>query len=163
MILRRIALICSVLIVPVAGAQDGVKAGDNPKAVLPTLRRADAIKKAGEFLEIKPAGSEALVAELMDPFNPQVKRSRDKKPEAAPVVQVDPETLLARAADSIRPQGTMLIGEEPYLLLDGRRFKAGDTIPVTIDGVGLQVTVTSIQRNSYTLRLNDKELRRDFK
>ena len=57
----------------------------------------------------------------------------------------------------------MLIGEEPYLLLDGRRFKAGDTIPVTIDGVGLQVTVTSIQRNSYTLRLNDKELRRDFK
>ena len=39
MILRRIALICSVLIVPVAGAQDGVKAGDNPKAVLPTLRK----------------------------------------------------------------------------------------------------------------------------
>jgi len=164
MILRRIALLCTILIAPAAVAQETRRAGDNPKAVLPSFRRADSIKKAGEFLEIKPADSEALVAEIVDPFNPQIKRSKEKKPGAVePVVAVDPEVLLSRAADSIRPQGTMLIGDEPYLLLDGKRYKAGDIIPVTVDGVGVQVTVTSIQRNSYTLRLDDKELRRDFK
>jgi len=158
----RITIILSVLLAPLAGAQETRKAGDNPKAVLPSIRRVDVIKKADELLALQPADSAALTAELGDPFYPTVKRLRDKKPGAEPV-SIDPKYLLARAAESIKPQGTMLIGDEPYLLLDGKRYKSGDAIPVTIDGAGYQITVTSIQRNSYTLRLNDQELRRDFK
>lgn len=164
MILRLITLFSMVALASVADAQEVRKAGDNPKAVLPSMRRLDAIKKADEFLAIRPANSEELTADLTDPFYPEVKRVRDKKPGTVePAVVVSPELLLARAAESIKPQGTMLIGSEPYLLLDGKRYKAGDLIPVTIDGVGVQVTITSIQRNSYTLRLNDQELRREFK
>jgi hypothetical protein len=57
----------------------------------------------------------------------------------------------------------MLIGSEPYLLLDGRRYKSGDAISVNVNGLDIQVTVTSIQRNSYTLRHNDKERVCEFK
>jgi hypothetical protein len=148
-----------------AHGQEARKAGDNPKAVLPHSRRVEALKKADELLAIRPAGSEELVATLADPFYPGTKRPKDKKAGSGSdqPVELPTEQLLARAADSIRPQGTMLIGSEPYLLLDGRRYKSGDSISVNVDGLGVQVTVSSIQRNSYTLRLNDKELRREFK
>ncbi|MBE2214548.1 MAG: hypothetical protein IAE82_11810 [Opitutaceae bacterium] len=157
-------LVISLLISAVVHGQESRKAGDNPRAVLPHARRADVLKKADELLEIRPAGSEELVTALPDPFYPGSKRPKDKKPgetDAKPEIPAD--QLLARAAESIRPTGTMLIGTEPYLLLDGKRYKSGDIISVTVDGLGVQVTVSSIQRNSYTLRLNDQELRRDFK
>jgi Ni/Co efflux regulator RcnB len=155
----------SVVAASFASGQEARKAGDNPRAVLPHSRRVDALAKADELLAIHPADSEALVATLGDPFYPGAKRPKDKKSGAGAEqpVELPTEQLLARAAESIRPQGTMLIGSEPYLLLDGRRYKSGDSISVNIDGLGVQVTVSSIQRNSYTLRLNDQELRREFK
>ena len=57
----------------------------------------------------------------------------------------------------------MLIGSEPYLLIGGRRYKVGDQIAVTFEGLVYQVSISSIERNQYTLRLNDHELRREFK
>ena len=160
---RIIATILLLGSAVLAQADVAPKAGENAKAVLPTLRRLDALKKADELLAAVPANSEGLTSELLDPFYPGLKRARDKKVEPTEPAVIDPQVLLKRAADTIMPQGTMLIGTEPYLLLDGKRYKAGDIISVTVDGVGVQVTVSSIQRNSYTLRLNDQELRRDFK
>lgn len=163
MIRLVLTLTCGVCLAATAAiGQDARRAGENPKAVLPTLRRADALKSADALLAVSSAERPVVDPELPDPFYPTVKRTRKADAEpAAPALSTD--YLIARAAESIKPQGTMLIGTEPYLLLDGKRFKAGDTIPVTVDGVGIQITVTSIQRNSYTLRLEDKELRREFK
>lgn len=164
MSIRPIAILVLVLGTVVAAEADvAPRAGENAKAVLPSLRRLDALKKADELLTAVPANSEQLTAELADPFYPGLKRAKDKKPEDTAPAVIDPQLLLKRAAQAIMPQGTMLIGTEPYLLLDGKRYKAGDKISVTVDGVGVQVTVSSIQRNSYTLRLDDHELRRDFK
>lgn len=148
-----------------AQAQDSRKAADNPRAVLPHTRRAEALTKADELLAIQPSGSEALVADLPDPFYPGLARPKDKKPGAGEVKpEIPADQLLARAAELIKPQGTFVIGSEAFLqLVDGKRYKAGDVISVNVDGLGVQVTVSSIQRNSYTLRLNDQELRRDFK
>ncbi len=161
---ERIAHVCALaalVLVPCAEAQDARKAADNPKAVVPTPRRKDALEKASALLVLAPANSDALTAEMVDPFYPTHRRQKEK--ESAPV-EIAPEVLLSRAAESIRPQGTLLIGAERYLLLENnRRYKAGESIPVTVDGLGVQVTVVSIERNSYTLRLNDRELRREFK
>lgn len=158
----RVTFAVSVLLASALVADEVRKAGDNPKAVLPALRRVDALKRADELLAMRPAESEALTENLNDPFYPLVKRAK-KTAAAEPAPVVDADYLLNRAAETIKPQGTMLIGTEPFLLLDGKRYKAGDTIPVTVDGVGVQITVSSIQRNSYTLRLKDQELRREFK
>jgi len=160
--LRAAYLIVPFLLVTGLSAEEVRKAGDNPKAVLPPVRRVEALKRATELLANRPIDSEALTAELPDPFYPEVKRVRDKK-LGAPTAVGSADQLLRRAAEQINPAGTMLIGTEPYLLLNGRRFKAGDIIPVNIDGVGVQITILSIQRNSYTLRLEDQELRREFK
>ena len=159
-----LALIFAVL-APIAQAQDVRKAGDNPKAVLPIGRRLDALKKAEALLANRPADSDTLVAELGDPFYPDAKRIRDRKAGEArePAITQWPAQLLAQAAAGIQPTGTMLIGTEPYLLLGGRRYKSGDVISVNVDGQGVQITISSIQRNSYTLRLEDQELRREFK
>lgn len=158
---RCLLLVCALVLIPVAGAQEARKAADNPKAVRPTVRRQDSLQKAAALLAITPANSEALTADMVDPFYPSLRRQKEK---SAPTAEIAPEALLARAADGIRPQGTLLIGAERYLLLDNnRRYKAGESIPVTVDGLGVQVTVVSIERNSYTLRLNDRELRREFK
>lgn len=149
-----------------AHAEEARKAGDNPKAVLPHSRRMEALKKADELLAIHPAGSEELVAELADPFYPGTKRSKDKKPGAGDETKVllSDAQQLARAAELIRPQGTVVMGSSAYLqMVDGKFCKVGDPISVNIDGLDVQVTVSSIERNSYTLRLNDQELRREFK
>ena len=159
---HRIVLAALCVMAVAVSAQEGRKAGENPKAVLPERRRAIVLTDAEEFLTIRPASVAAEAEDLLDPFYPTVKRVR-KTETVEPVRNLDTNYLLTRAAESIKPQGTMLIGSEPYLLLDGKRFKAGDIIPVNVDGVGVQITVTSIQRNSYTLRLEDQELRRDFK
>lgn len=164
MITRVLIIVALLALVSTAGAQESRKAGDNPRAVLPHARRVDAIKRAGELLAVRPADSQALVADLNDPFYPGSRQAKDLKvAPKEPAETYSPAQLLARAAESIQPTGTMLIGTEPYLLLGGRRYKSGDTISVNVDGLGVQVIVSSIQRNSYTLRLNDQELRRDFK
>ena len=156
----RLILLFTLVLLPSAEAQEARKAADNPKAVLPIARRQDALKRAGSLLAVSPADSEAFVSGMVDPFYPTLRREKEK----SPAVEIAPEELLVRAAEGIRPQGTLLIGAERYLLLDNnRRYKAGESIPVTVDGLGVQVTVVSIERNSYTLRLNDRELRREFK
>lgn len=154
-----IALACAM---PLSGlcAQAG--------AVMPAQRRLDALKSAGELLAPRKSNWEAIAADLPDPFfrknfvpvareEPQPGERPGRKSE-----QSDSELLKAIAPD-IAPTGTMLIGAEPYLLVSGRRFRVGDQISVTFDGMVYQVAISSIERNSYTLQLNQTELRREFK
>ncbi len=137
-------------------------------AVLPVGRRLDALKVAGSTVEREKASWPALVDGVTDPFFRAVAHE-DKSRVVVENTQLpakparsDDEVLTA-IVPQIAPTGTMLIGDEQYLLVGGRRYKVGDQISVTFEELVYGVRIASIERNSYTLQLNHSELRRDFK
>lgn len=139
---------------------------ENPKAVFPVPRRLDALKSATQLLAPHTAVWSKNAPALPDPFFRS--NTADAKAGSTDAVAAQPSTrsdldVLRSVAPQIRPTGTMLIGDEPYLLIGGRRLKVGDQITVTFDGGVYQVGLSSIERNSYTLRLNDQELQCEFK
>jgi hypothetical protein len=136
------------------------------KAVMPAPKRLEALKSAAEILAPAKTTWRTVVTDLPDPFyRSNFTRSREKTPQPGEPGSAQPMDLdaLERVATQIQPTGTMLIGNEPYLLIGGRRYKVGDQIAVTYEGLVYQVSISSIERNQYTLRLNDHELRREFK
>ena len=149
-----------------AAAQKNAAPGSNT-AVMPAQKRLEALKGADEILAPANTTWRTVVADLPDPFyRSNFTRTPREKPvttaEAGAVQQIDLETL-ERVATQIQPMGTMLVGDVPHLLIGGRRYKVGDQIAVTFEGLVYQVSISSIERNQYTLRLNDHELRREFK
>lgn len=135
--------------------------------VMSTHRRIAVMKTAEEVLIERHTSWKNSVADLPDPFyRPNVVVEQEPESSGNELFKEpgrpDAEVLEA-VAPKIRPTGTMLIGNEQYLLLAGKRFRAGDQISVTFDGLVYRLSITSIERNSYTLRLNDEELERDFK
>lgn len=152
-----------------AFAQAGRRPVENSKAVFPVPRRLESLKAATNLLAPRVAVWSKNAPEVPDPFY----RSQvaDTPTESAAVgeesharhAEISDLDVLKNVAPEIKPTGTMLIGSEPYLLIGGRRLKVGDQITVTFGGVVYQVSLSSIERNSYTLRLNDQELQREFK
>jgi hypothetical protein len=147
-------------------AQRAPKPVENAKAVLPVPRRLEALKAATKLLAPRVAAWSKNAPRLNDPFfrssAPASTSTATVTASEQPAEKSDLEVLRS-VAPEIKPTGTMLIGDEPYLLIGGRRLKVGDQITVTFEGVVYQVGLSSIERNSYTLRLNDQELQREFK
>ncbi|HEX9781150.1 MAG TPA: hypothetical protein VGA56_00260 [Opitutaceae bacterium] len=161
--------ICAGLLVagnsfsPVAAFAAGASGG----IVLPAVKRMEALKAAERTFKQAEFASKAPAADLPDPFF----RVMEPEPIAVPAhVLAEPvrpaksgEQILEGVAPRISPTGTMLLGTEQYLLIGGRRYRVGDQISVTFEEMVYAVEIASIERNSYTLRLNETELRRDFK
>lgn len=144
------------------------KAAENPKAVLPVARRLEALKTAAQILADRTPTWAQRAAELPDPFfrrhgtseagGAGAARGQDGRPS-----ELSDLEILRTIAPGIQPTGTMLIGDEPYLLIGDRRLKVGDQITVTFDGGVYRIVLSSIERNAYVLRLNEQELAREFK
>ncbi|BET66383.1 hypothetical protein ASA1KI_13010 [Opitutales bacterium ASA1] len=131
-------------------------------------RRLDTLKTAEQAIQRVPTDWKQIVADVADPFFPAQAPVETIATDTGEVVTAQKpakssEEILSAVAPRIAPTGTMLIGAEPYLLIGGRRYGSGDQISVTFEDTVYAVTITSIERNSYTLRLEDKELRREFK
>lgn len=139
----------------------------NATAVIPSKRRLQSLEGASQVLAIQETTWKETVKSLPDPF------FRDNfVPEetAIPVEATGEKTsdksdleILRGISMQLQPTGTLEVGDGRYLLLDGKRLKVGDEIPLVFEGLIYRITISSVQRNSYTLRLNNEELRREFK
>jgi hypothetical protein len=161
-----ILLLCAT--VGAVGAAEAAKgAAVNSKAVLAPAKRLEALKLASRVLAPRTPTWKTTM-DLTDPFFRQNFTREEEK-----VVEVDPnagksersdlEVLEAAANAQINPTGTMMVDGENYLLLGGKRYKTGAQLPVTLDGIVYPITISAIEGKSYTLRLNEQELRRQLK
>lgn len=134
------------------------------RAVLAPSKRLDALKLASRVLEPRQPTWKVVLADLPDPFY-RTNFSKEPEPQVAVVPQQRREDsdILELAVADLRPTGTLQMGSENYLLVGGKRFRKGDVFPVTIDGIVYKITLSIIERNAYTLRLNETDLRRQLK
>lgn len=138
--------------------------------VVPPARRAAALESAQQLLAARDTG---LPAKLPDPFHPEsFGASADASPGAdgdtvadAPVRR-GPRTdreLIAAIAAAIKPTGNFVVGGQPILFFGQKRVKAGDPLTINFEGADYTLTITSIDRTSFTLRLNREEYTRPIK
>jgi hypothetical protein len=160
-----IAIVFTAFVHDLAGANTA--APFNEKAVIPSKRRLQSLEEAHRILARQESTWKETVKSLPDPFF----RDNFVPEETANPVEATSETssdksdleVLRGISEQLQPTGTLEVGDSRYLLLDGKRLKVGDEIPLVFEGLIYRVTISSVQRNSYTLRLNDEELRREFK
>ena len=158
------AIVLAACVHGLAGADSA--APFNAKAVIPSKRRLQSLEDVQRVLARQETAWKQTVKSLPDPFF----RDHFVPEEVAPVEatsgtssdKTDRE-ILRGISEQIQPTGTLEVGAGRYLLLDGKRLKVGDEIPLVFEGLIYRVTISSVKRNSYTLRLNDEELRREFK
>jgi hypothetical protein len=93
-----------------------------------------------------------------------VVRAPDKA-EVEPVTRAErsDREILRALAPQIEPSGYFVVGGEPVLLVNGQRVRTGDAVTLNFEGLVYQVAISSIESNSFTLRLNQQELRRELK
>lgn len=89
------------------------------------------------------------------------KRARAVTPAAAKITS-DRDLLTAIGAQ-MKPTGMVNLGGEPILLMGTRKIRIGEPISASFEGKPIVVTVTAIDRNSFTLRLNGEEFTRPIK
>lgn len=146
----------------------GIKADINP-----TAARAAMLEKAQRLTRQTEVAN--LPATTVDPFNPAsfnapdpeelrlaAEAARRARPVAGPRVASDRDLLIAIAAQ-IKPTGTMSLGGEAILLVGSHKIRVGETISASYEEKPIAVTVTAIDRNSFSLRLNGEEFTRPIK
>ncbi len=162
--LRFLALALA-LVASALSAEEAPKLGG--ASVMPGQLRLESLRSAEQLIAERATTWRESTPGLVDPFFRVVSTSglRPGVAETAgkPAKVRSSDDALALAATKIAPTGTMLVGDEPFLLISGKRYRVSDEIPVTIEGSIYAVRIASIERNTYTLRLDDKELRREFK
>lgn len=162
--MKRSLVIAAVLM---AFVHDSVGANNaapfNPKAVIPLKRRLQSLEEANQILAREETTWKQSVKSLPDPFF----RTNQAPEEAAVPADATSDKsdieILRGISAQVQPTGTLEVGDGRYLLLDGKRLKVGDELSLVFEGLIYRVTISSVQRNSYTLRLNNEELRREFK
>lgn len=130
--------------------------------ILPPARRAATVEKASRLLEqpIVPA----VLPTIKNPFAPPDFDRVD--PVEAPVAAGPAQRartareVLEMIASSVAPTGTMLMRGEPILVFPNGYRRVGDRIAASVDGVQYSVTISGIDRTSYTLRLNNEQISR---
>ncbi|MBL9208524.1 MAG: hypothetical protein JNN01_25805 [Opitutaceae bacterium] len=143
--------------------------------LLPPGRRASTVELATQ-LSGNPAPAK-LPAKVVNPFNPPSWDAPDPEEarmaaEAAEAARraglaanraTSPRELLAAIAGEIRPTGVAVVGGDSILLVGSRKLRVGDPITATYGGKPFTVTITAIDRTSFTLRLNGEEYTRPIK
>lgn len=70
---------------------------------------------------------------------------------------------LERIASKVVPSGTIFVGGEPTLLFGKKLVKTGTHFTVTSNGQDYDIELISIDRTTFTLRLNREEITRPIK
>lgn len=118
---------------------------------------------ARTLLTAEPIVVEADTLAYKNPFGSRrpVVTSPDRP---APVItSVNDRDVLLRAGEVILPSGTMMLGDVPILLFGQKKLKVGDVVPIVFQGKTYELQVSSIERTSFTLRLNKEEITRPIK
>lgn len=167
----RFAVLFLALLAGGASAQSARPGSD----LLPPGRRAANVELATRLAVAREPAK--LPAKAINPFNPQSWDARDpeemrleaeaaeaaRRAGLASVRTTTPRQLLEALAGEIRVTGVVSLGGEPILLVGSRKIRVGEVITATHEGRPLTVTVTAIDRTSFTLRLNGEEFTRSIK
>lgn len=135
----------------------------------PTKRQATIV--AAERLT-RPPTPAPLPDDLRHPFNPPefnpapVKKPADPtKPDAAPRETQGPtdRELLETLASRIPNAATMIVGTKPYLIVGAKRLEVGSEFVVGYNGQDYELTLTAIDRTTFTLRYRGEETTRPLR
>lgn len=150
-----------LLLLLAAGAAARLPA--QPADVLPAPRRAAVVALAHQLSE--PPRPVPLPAQLANPFAPGVSTAALPGPADAGARNsaVSKRPLLDAIAPLVVPTGVMMLNGEPILLFGQKRIKVGDHLPITFDGEPYVLVISSIQPDSFTLRLHGEETTRSLK
>jgi hypothetical protein len=125
----------------------------------------------------KPATVAALSSDLVSPFNPpgfDLTDEEERRAAAAaansgkvvaPKVVNDRDTL-EQLASKLNPTGTIIAGADSsrWILNFGKQaVKVGTHFTVTLNGQDYDLELVSIDRTTFTLRLNREEITRSIK
>jgi hypothetical protein len=139
---------------------------DEPHAVLTPAARKEALAKADAMLSQKPLG---LPANAVDPFHSEafaeatghaVHAMTDLTPKAGPKTDRD---ILVGIATGLKPTGNFVVAGQPTLFFGEKHVKPGTTLTINFEGAEYIVEITTIDRTSFTLRLNREEYTRPIK
>lgn len=136
--------------------------------IVPPQRRAASVELARRLATV--AEPTALPAELPLPFNPPGFEKPDPdevrpptptaQTAAGPAKPATDRDLLGTIAALIKPSGTILLGDDRYLLLRQKRLKVGDHLTITFEGFDYDLEISAIDSTNFTLRLNREEITR---
>jgi hypothetical protein len=150
-----------------------VASGDT---VLTPAKRQEALERGKALV-----GQREIVPIAVDPFYPAAfaetvaglgrgsgSTPTTTTPESGPVARpsAGPRTdrdLLQAMSASLKPSGSVVLGGEPTLLFGQKRVKAGGILTITFEGTQYTLEIVSIDRTTFTLRLNREEFTRNIK
>jgi hypothetical protein len=112
-----------------------------------------------------PAFAEAAAAVGRVSGAPVTAPSNDGTPDvvAAPVGPRNDRELLQAIAKTLTPSGSFVISGEPLLTFGQKRVKAGGVLTINFEGKQYTLEIVSIDRTTFTLRLNREEFTRTIK
>jgi hypothetical protein len=136
--------------------------------VLPASARQPSIELAQRLSS--PAHPSSLPADLKSPFNPPGFDMPDPEEEGAKTTgnsaaneshkPRNDRELLEAIADGIHPSGTFQVGREQIILISKKKFKVGDRLSISFDDRDYEIEISSIDRTTFSLRLNRAETSR---
>jgi hypothetical protein len=149
--------------IPVFVATLGAHAAVKPD-VPPSTVREKALE-LGERL-VKPGleAGQVVFQDLKNPFSPEgfdglpVGPGAPEKP--GQVKEISPRERLEAIAASLAPSGIVNMGGRMVLLLGGKRYSVGDRIPVTHDGGTVEIELVTLDRTTFSVRLNAEQITR---
>lgn len=137
--------------------------------ILPPLKRLPSVALATKLAH--PSQPPSLPTDLKTPFNiagfdhadTQTDKGSGGVSNPEPAKPTTDRDILAYIADKVSPSGTFVINGEPILIISKKKYKVGDQITIGFDGRDFDLEITSIQRTTYSLRLNRAEITRPIK
>lgn len=157
--MRAFNLIALMAAVPAATfAQTGGR-------VPPPAQRVATLELARNLLVTTPIEVDAEDLAMKNPFGPRTPVVKDEPvtPVQTVVRSATDREVLVNVIANINPSGTMMIGDQPFLLFGQKKLKVGDVIPIGFQGKTYELVLTGIERTSFTLRLNKEEITRPIK
>jgi hypothetical protein len=147
----------------------GLAFGDT---VLSPAKRQEALDRGKSIVAPRE-----VVAVVVDPFHPaafaETVASLGRLPGVTPSTSGGTETtptgprndrdLLQAIAQSLKPSGYIVLGNQPSLSFGQKRVKPGGTLTITFEGNQYTLEILTIDRTNFTLRLNREEFTRTIK
>ncbi len=101
--------------------------------------------------------AEELLVSIGDPFDVS-KEEEIEIVEEAVEEEISAEQLMPLLAKNVNPTGIFAIGGEYYLMFKEDKVKSGGSISVEYDKKEYNMEIVRVQRNAYSLRLEDAEI-----
>lgn len=138
--------------------------------ILPLETRRRSVETAERVAKISTPA--ALPSDIVNVFNPvafgqpdgdelkAISAARATTEASRPATDRE---LLEALIPKITPSGTLIIGGEPLLIFGKKRLRVGDVLTVSYDGQDYNLELTTIDRTTFTVRLNHEKITRQIK